>query len=124
MTPVDRLKADLVAAGWHIYKDGTGHHRGDGCNWYAGKRPVGATECASNRKPPSVVVYPWALEFSERTHYSAEIELCGAVNNEQWVKYIEYSIPMGECMQRLPIAVERLIKAWNAVADGPKETEV
>lgn len=120
MNPVERLKADLSAAGWRIYKDEMGGRRGDGCAWYAGKRPEGAKDCASNNKAPSVVVYPWALEFSCRTHYSTEVELCGAVTHEQWVKYVEYAIPMAECMSRLPHAVERLIKAWNAVAEGPK----
>jgi hypothetical protein len=114
MEELEKLRADLVLAGWRIERNSLSDSR-NLADWYAWhpKRPDDWPDCQYNNKPPSLCVYPYA--FIDPKHAKVEVEVCGELAG-RWYKLRSYGIPAGEAMTALPKAIESLGAAWKAIA--------
>lgn len=106
-----KLRVYLEQAGWTI---GAPTRNDTGANWIAYKDLEGATDCAHNERPPSVVITPWLIPFDGRLHGSIEIDVVGKTRIGRWLKLLAYSIPMEDAQAALPDCLAVLLAAWNA----------
>jgi len=122
MEEIEKLRTDLVLAGWRIERNNL-----DDTNlvdWYAWhpKRPDDWSDCQYNNKPPSLCIYPYA--FNHPKHAKVEVEVCGELAG-RWYRLRSYGITAGEAMAALPKAIEALGAAWKAIAAlGTQESGV
>lgn len=118
MDEIEKLRADLVLAGWRIERNNL-NDRMNLVDWYAWhpKRPDDWPNCQSNDKPPSMCIYPYAFNLpqQEKTFANVEVEVCGELAG-RWYKLRSYSITAGEAMAALPKITESLGAAWKAIA--------
>jgi hypothetical protein len=113
MTPAE-LRIELHTAGWHF---GSQYVRDTGVDWYAWKRDEALAHCTSNKKPASLCITPWTISMPDgRTYSSVQFEVTGQVGGDEWMKLQVYSVPMDQCMAKLPRATALLMAAWNAAA--------
>lgn len=90
-------------------------------NWYAWRKPLGAKDCAHNHKPPSLCIYPSAIEHLGTTWESVTIELRGASeranaqDDDPWFRLQCYSLKPEEAWRNLGNIESKLVMAWNAI---------
>ena len=118
MDEIEKLRADLVLTGWRIERNSL-NDRMNIADWYAWhpKRPSDWPNCQCNNKPPSLCIYPYAvnLQQQEKTLANVEVEVCGELAG-RWYKLRTYSITAGEAMEALPSITVSLGAAWKAIA--------
>lgn len=118
MDEIEKLRADLVLAGWRIERN-TLNGPVNRVDWYAWhpKRPDDWPNCQSNDKPPSMCIYPYAFNLpqQEKTFANVEVEVCGELAG-RWYKLRSYSITAGEAMEAMPSITASLGAAWKAIA--------
>lgn len=123
MDEIEKLRADLALAGWRIERNPLNGpvNRVDWYAWHP-KRPGDWPNCQSNDKPPSLCIYPYAINLpqQEKTSANVEVEVCGELAG-RWYKLRSYSITAGESMEALPSITASLGAAWKAIAalDAP-----
>lgn len=120
MDEIEKLRADLVMAGWRIERNNLQYKMISRVDWYAWqpKRPEDWPNCQSNDKPPLVCIYPYAvnLPHQEKAFANVEVEVCGELAG-RWYKLRAYSITAGEAMEALPSITASLGAAWKAIAE-------
>ncbi len=109
----EELKAALEAAGFGIYTDNlrASYNR---CDWYASRRLSGVRECECNEHKVQLFIWPTDMVLGEHLAQSVTIEIVGGADGN-WYKLQSYSIPMVECIDKLPAVETALVKAWNAL---------
>lgn len=119
MTP-DELKQALTDAGWQISPSTTRRDDVQWCAWLLSTSTGRAelVDCTSNEKPPSLCIEPHELDHPSGVHRSVEFIIRGAVGEDgkHWLDLRVYSVPMDECMDTIPAAMNLLGAAWNAAA--------
>lgn len=119
MEEIEKLRADLVLAGWRIERNSL-NDRMNLVDWYAWhpKRTDDWPNCQCNNKPPSLCIYPYAFNLpqQEKTFANVEVEVCGELAG-RWYKLSSYGITAGEAMSALPKITESLGAAWKAIAE-------
>lgn len=117
MEEIEKLRADLVLAGWRIERNSL-NGRMNLVDWYAWhpKRPDDWPNCQCNNKPPSLCIYPYVFNLPqlEKTFANVEVEVCGEQAG-RWYKLRSYSITAGEAIEVLPKITESLGAAWKAI---------
>lgn len=117
----EELKQALTDAGWRINPNTI---RRDDVQWYAwlpltstGRSDL--THCTSNKKPPSLCIEPHEFGYASDVHRSVDFIIRGAVGEDgkHWLDLRVYSVPMDECMDTIPDAVNMFGAAWNAAAE-------
>ena len=110
------LKQTLIDAGYRI---GPTIKRDTGVTWYAYKRLAGATDCACNDKPPSLVLQPYDMRIGnpDRTIQNIEFEIAGETASGGWVNFTQYGGNTWEnVLEQAQKAENVLRRAWEAVA--------
>jgi hypothetical protein len=118
MEEIEKLRADLVLAGWRIELNNL-NGKLNLVDWYAWhpSRPADWPSCQSNNKPPALCIYPHAFNLpqQEKTFASVEFEVCGEIAG-RWYRLRAYSITASEAMAALPHITASLGAAWKAIA--------
>ena len=118
MNELEKLRADLVMAGWRIERNSLKNNL-NLVDWYAWhpKRPGDWPNCQCNNKPPSLCIYPYAFNLpqQEKTLANVEFEMCGELAGRGY-KLRAYSVPASEALDALPKITESLGAAWKAIA--------
>lgn len=96
------LKTELEKLGWQFAPN----HFNTGVDWCAYTALEGALDCTSNKKPPSLFITPWQIISYGvgDTHRSVEFEVCGAAQNDVWLKFKIYSVKMDDALATIPTA--------------------
>jgi hypothetical protein len=110
---LNEFREQLIAEGWKIGFNAFRSHDFNTCNWYAWKRSSAKTECISNEKPPSLIVYPFHSK-TQIQHENYEVELCGEVPTG-WIKLLHYSHEVPKFFEELPAIDKSLVAAWEAL---------
>lgn len=116
MNPAE-LKLELEKLGWCC----AATNRNTGIEWCAYTKLPGALNCASNERPPSLILTPCEIipQFADvPTYRSVEFEIRGAVGNDVWLSFKIYSVQMDDAIDTIPTAKTILLAAWNAAVES------
>jgi len=105
------LKEKLIKQGWKEMS-----LPDEDCKWSMYKSFKGWRDCTTNEKPPSVAIRYYELEMKENTYKSCEIEICGEINNSDWIIFKFYAIHPNWLEKRLSFYVDKLKKAWESLS--------
>lgn len=109
MTP-DQFKQALKEQGFTV---GPSPRPDRGCDWYA-HRKIDGEQCEHNHRPPSLLIWPFALTIDGQVWHSTEFEVTGQINDADWITSRVYGVPMHQAIERLPRIERTLTCAWNA----------
>jgi hypothetical protein len=109
---LDKFREELVSKGWRIALS-TDRGVYNSCNWYAWRKSKAKTDCISNEKVPSLIVYPyWSTE--PMRYSSFEVEMCGEVPTG-WVKLLHYSHDVPKFNEEIDNIEAALVASWEAM---------
>lgn len=91
-----------------------------GVDWYAWRKTEAEPHCATNDKPPQIVITPYAFYQAPNTWESVEVDLT-ADSGHGWFRLKAYSIKLDELPDNLADIESRLIAAWRGLTNRPHQ---